>query len=445
MSEDVPSKLKQLEEKTFPSEVALFDALKEAGVPGLGDYRSGSRNKNLARKNAARYVVYKKLQEIDPACTRKNALIITTVYNEPLPVEDNRGRSGKYINELKPLIVHTGKFEGTKTELFDQWEMYDQYKQKYLTSEDGSKSGRVINPWTITAFTEPGAERYYKKISFLESSTLKTALGSLESDGVLAWDNILYYTPEIGVMISSYDEDSPEWEQAKAEWTKARDSRLLTVETLSSEENCVLNPELFFAGYGDFEGYFDWYYDYDDNDGKEQTYEATQEQKQMYENYKAYIRQLTWKEYNNTDKLCQSDQIPSERDIFNDWTCRRKYNELDNSKKREMLGWRSVWKGIRFSVTDQIRTKKYRDAYKPGLSHELACIYVARMDVLMNSNSPREQIYFPENFIGDFDGLLTAQAGKKRFSMNRSKSAQEVHRRLKEFYADQEPQEQETE
>ena len=259
MSEDVPSKLKQLEEKTFPSEVALFDALKEAGVPGLGDYRSGSRNKNLARKNAARYVVYKKLQEIDPACTRKNALIITTVYNEPLPVEDNRGRSGKYINELKPLIVHTGKFEGTKTELFDQWEMYDQYKQKYLTSEDGSKSGRVINPWTITAFTEPGAERYYKKISFLESSTLKTALGSLERDGVLAWDNILYYTPEIGVMISSYDEDSPEWEQAKAEWTKARDSRLLTVETLSSEENCVLNPELFFAGYGDFEGYFDWY------------------------------------------------------------------------------------------------------------------------------------------------------------------------------------------
>ena len=53
------SYLKSLEDQTFPSEMALFDTLVEAGVSTLGSYRSGGHNREVARKEAGRYVEYK--------------------------------------------------------------------------------------------------------------------------------------------------------------------------------------------------------------------------------------------------------------------------------------------------------------------------------------------------------------------------------------------------
>ena len=77
------STLKALEGKTFPTETALFDALKAAGISTLGNYRSGGHNREVAKKEAGRYVEYKLTQEIDPNCKLKRQCTVIKVYDTP--------------------------------------------------------------------------------------------------------------------------------------------------------------------------------------------------------------------------------------------------------------------------------------------------------------------------------------------------------------------------
>ena len=126
--------LKKLEGKVFPTETQLFDTLVEAGISNMGDYRSGSRNKTIAREITRQYVDYCKTTEIDPTCTQKRSYTITEVYDTPREREDNRGKDGRYIRYLRPLIIKTGSFQGTKAALFDQWEVYREYKNEILSS-----------------------------------------------------------------------------------------------------------------------------------------------------------------------------------------------------------------------------------------------------------------------------------------------------------------------
>lgn len=50
-------------------------------------------------------MVYQKACEIDPTEKRKKPVIVTEVYDPPLPAETDRGRSGEYIKLLRPLLL----------------------------------------------------------------------------------------------------------------------------------------------------------------------------------------------------------------------------------------------------------------------------------------------------------------------------------------------------
>lgn len=104
---DLVDHLKSLEGNNYASETALFDTLNEVGVQLQKGYRSGGRNKELARKEANRYIEYKPLYEVDPNFKKKRAVKITKVRDPPIPKEDGRGSSGRYADYLRPLIVYT--------------------------------------------------------------------------------------------------------------------------------------------------------------------------------------------------------------------------------------------------------------------------------------------------------------------------------------------------
>lgn len=99
------STLKALEGKTFPTETALFDALKAAGISTLGNYRSGGHNREVARKEAGRYVEYKPTREIDPNCKSKRQCTVIEVYESPKTKVNKSGKSGKYINHLTTNVM----------------------------------------------------------------------------------------------------------------------------------------------------------------------------------------------------------------------------------------------------------------------------------------------------------------------------------------------------
>ena len=74
----------------FPSITALFVAVANKPL-------SSGKTRKSDLGQLFRYLEYRKLCEVDPLCTKKNAVIVTKIHNPPLPKEnDGRGKHGIY-------------------------------------------------------------------------------------------------------------------------------------------------------------------------------------------------------------------------------------------------------------------------------------------------------------------------------------------------------------
>ena len=430
---DLVKHLKSLEGNNYVSETALFDALNEVGVQLQKGYRSGGRNKELARKEANRYIEYKPLSEVDPNYKKKRAVTITKVRDPPMPKEDGRGSSGRYADYLRPLIVYTAmdhQFRGTKAELFDRWGVYDNYREEQIKNGlFNPNKGHSFNPWSIKKDMQPGETKYCQIISFKERNSLETALDSLSKEGVIEWSKYTRYVPIIKTteLINSV-ERLKTWK----EYMEDCDKRLNMVIQLAEIENCTISPELFKTGLYVSQGtYNEWSQLYYSSNGEQLPDErATVEQGVMYENYQAFIRQLTVRECSHSKALCSPDAIPDKFDIFTDWTYRRKYNELDKSWKGQLLGWEQVRQELYFKMIDEGRAIKYLEQYSAELAFELACEYILYMDEHMD----KEKLYYPPNYTSDFEGIISNDGSMRLFPLNTSKSAIVLNKKLIELY-----------
>ena len=72
-------------------------------------------------------MVYQKACEIDPTEKRKKPVIVTEVYDPPLPAETDRGCSGEYIVLLRPLLLSQNSFEGKLCALCNRMGLFDAY------------------------------------------------------------------------------------------------------------------------------------------------------------------------------------------------------------------------------------------------------------------------------------------------------------------------------
>lgn len=430
---DLVDHLKSLEGNNYASETALFDTLYEIGVSLPKGYRSGGRNKELSRKEANRYIEYKPLYEVDPNCKKKRAVTITKVRDPPIPKEDGRGSKGRYADYLRPLIVKTAmdhSFRGTKTELFDSWGVYDKYREEQIRNGlFNPNKGHSFNPWSITKDIRPGEAKYYQLISFKERDSLETALNSLGKEGVIEWSKYTRYAP---IIKTTEFIDSVERLKTWKEYTKDCNDRLELITQLSEEQNCVLSSKLFQAGLNVSQSTYDaWSQLYYGSNGEQLPDEqATAEQEIMYENYQEFIRQLTIYECSSSKTFCSPEAIPNKYNIFTDWTYRRRYNDLDKTWKRQLLGWEQVRQELYFKMIDERRAITYLEQYSPELAFELACEYILYMDEHMD----REKLYYPQNYTSDFEGIISSDGSMRLFPLSTSGSAANLHKKLKRLF-----------
>lgn len=429
----VINNIKFLENKTFKTEVALFDALVEAGVHDLGNYRSGGRNKELARKMALRYLEYKPLREIDPTCISKRAQKVIQVYDEPQEKEDRRGRGGKYTDKLKPLISHTAFFSGTRAELFDSWGMYDNYKEEFHITESQANSQYAVNFLRAKEGMAPGEAKYCSIINNKERDSLETTLNSMQKCGEIEWSEYYVYTPTL-------ETDAGEEVRRILSLTELREKYQTAYDTVCEEAekaNCILNPKLYHNNMflsTSSDTYRQWYNDYYQNGQEIGIYETTSEQARMYENYQAFIRQYTVYACNGYEgEYCFIEEIPNEYDIFTDFTYSRMYRRLDK-RWRYLLGWEKVWKQFRFAVIDEDAVKQYLDAYHDCLGFELFQEYIQYMDSQLENDIKQSRVYFTKEYINDYYGWFPDGEYRRLFPLNTSVSANRLHNRLKKAY-----------
>lgn len=432
---DLLLNLKSLEGNNYNSETALFDALNNVGVSLPKGYKSGGRNKKLAQKEADRYVEYKHRCEIDPAYKNTRAVTITNIRDPPKPKEDQRGTRGRYADYLKPLITFTamdGQFQGTRAELFDLWGVYDPYREEQIKAGlFKPKKGYTFSPWQIAKTTPPGAAKYYQVIKFIERNSLESALDFLSKKSIIEWKPCIMYVP----IIKTTDfVDSVDRLKSWKEYIDDCDKRLDMVTHLAEQENCVLSPDLFQKGLYVSRELYDWWNQvYYISNGKELPNEcATEVQVQMYDNYKSYIQQLTVSEIAGSEGLCPVENIPERYKFFTDFNYRRKFNDLDKIWKPQLLGWEQVRKELFFKLIDEERSLKYFECYSSEMAFELGCEYILYMD----EHIEKERVYYPKNFTSDYEGngILSAEGSSKLFPLSTSRSAVQLHQKLKELF-----------
>ena len=439
------SYLKSLEDQTFPSEMALFDTLVEAGVSTLGSYRSGGHNREVARKEAGRYVEYKPTREIDPNCKSKRQCTVIEVYESPKTKVNKSGKSGKYINHLKPLIVKHDTFQGTKAELFDSWGLYDPYKGIGIAVE----TTHAFNPWRVPYNASLGDEAYRRAMNYQEKECLERALNSLQKEGILTWRKPLKYSPRIE---TDGENDSSDRAQSCQEWENIHQNRLKLIQQTAEIEGCALEPELYAAAFEPdmYERYKDDYYI---NKNKPMVYTATPEQQAWYENYCLFLRQSAVTEcaeeekekgkgvqggqkkpdsqdtkdgQEKKEKYIALEKLPDLHDFWSNPRYAKKYIRLDKHWKGQLLGWRSVWKEYEYEIINHQAAEQYKVEDTAKEIEALRAEFLKYMDgqmlhVKLDTKDLREEEDLQEL------GEIPAQ----KVTLHSSNSARDLHRKLK--------------
>lgn len=161
-------------------------------------------------------MVYQKACEIDPTEKRKKPVIVTEVYDPPLPAETDKGRSGEYIDLLRPLLLSQGSFEGKLCALCNQIGLFTVYTEKLKDNPVVQRKIATIKHendldiWQPEFYPKIG-ERYYASI--LKGNLrrrIKYALDSLQRQTIVRWKEITRIVPDISTETDEGAGDRPE-------------------------------------------------------------------------------------------------------------------------------------------------------------------------------------------------------------------------------------------
>ena len=433
------NKLNELINQPFPSMKKLVGAVKEAGVPGLDEYGNGGRNTEGAKKQLARYVKVCKMTDIDPSYKKKNACTITEVYNPPLPKEDGRGKKGCYIDCLKPLILNTGDFSGKTCELYNQWGLFYEFELQQAKDNPATQfqiENGNYNPWKVEKNMSPGEIKYRSCMNYQVNNRTKYALDSLEKEKKLNWSEITMFIPDIKHETTDNTiARLKTWHELQEEHVQ----REQLIELISSEENCVLSPELLtranmtspYYSNMSYETYCQKYYQ---NKQRLLPLYTTANEDNIYKNYQLYLRQLTYSLQKESEKyICVDDveDITNEYLFYSDWQRRTLYNELDNELRPILLGWKSVWEEIEFHV--------YEDK-KESISPETEAIHIETLEKLYTKfmagrmGSDKELFKSSPHYLDDCNIYFGEPKAYHLYPLSQSYAAQNIQEQLEELY-----------
>lgn len=312
----------------FPSITALFAAVANKPL-------SSGKTRKSDLGQLFRYLEYRKLCEMDPLCTKKNAVIVTKIHNPPLPKEnDGRGKHGIYADDIKPLLVSLGTFEGKYSTLANQVGVFSRYfdELKKNNSELMKQLERQTNEldynlWKRNEFMAPGEKEYRSILSGKVKDILKSNLEALHREGTVQYEAHYKIIPDTSLTMEDY-RTRP---MSKAEEIEGWEKHCKAIEQEASRENSVLNTELaehLIFGIGKA-----YSLDYPLLCAGENPVICSPGQEAAIENYQFYVRQCAMKEYRHLDKLPVVDGeelITKSGLFFQNPRLVQIYNKIDN-------------------------------------------------------------------------------------------------------------------
>lgn len=410
----------------FPSITALFAAVANKPL-------SSGKTRKSDLGQLFRYLEYRKLCEMDPLCTKKNAVIVTKIHNPPLPKEnDGRGRRGIYADDIRPLLVNIGEFEGKHFVLANQVGVFSRYfdELKKNNSELVKQLERQTNEldynlWKRNEFMAPGEKEYRSIISEKVKDILKSNLEALHREGTVQYEAHYKIIPDTSLTMEDY-RTRP---MSKAEEIEGWEEHRKAIEREASRKNSVLNAEL--AEHLIFGIDKAYSLDYQLLRAGENPVICSPEQEAAIENYQFYVRQCVMKEYRHLDKLPVVDGeelITKSGLFFQNPRLVQIYNKIDNKLRPLLFGDITFWREIEYRVIDEKKAERYLKGFdQRQAADELSQRVLEYMDKQLEN-------HIVEAKPGDWKDIPGAFGRVPDGALRRYQSAVRFHKKLKGLY-----------
>ena len=401
--------------KKFDSVSALYEQVTGKPYP-----KSGAKNIKAAKAELDRYVVYQKACEIDPIEKRKKPVIVTEVYDPPLPAETDRGRSGEYIKLLRPLLLSQVAFEGKLCALCNLMELFDAYMEVL-------KENPIVK---IKLAVIKNEERYY--VSILKGNLrrrIKYALDSLQGQGIVRWKEITRIVPDI---CTETDEGTEERPETQSETDERIAECIEQIREQAAMKNSCLDAELvislLLSVYAKEKR---WNYRNEQiRHGSIQPFTANERQEQALENFNDFVRQKAFTEYQHRKDLAPMAEVPIGGDFFGTPYLAKQFAQLQKRYTARLLAGIKAWKEISYQVIDPEKALKYCPEEYDRI--EDAAALSKRFVEFMDGQMEKVYDISSKDLRGDFKTFGDGRDTKEKLAD--SESAMKLHEKLKELY-----------
>lgn len=414
----------------FVSVSALYEQVTGKPYP-----KSGAKNIKAAKAELDRYVVYQKACEIDPTEKRKKPVIVTEVYDPPLPAETDRGRSGEYIKLLRPLLLSQDSFEGKLCALCNRMGLFDAYiealKENPVVKRKLAviKNDNDLDIWQPEFYPKIGG-RYYASI--LKSNLrrrIKYALDSLQRQGIISWKEITRIVPDI---CTETDEGAEERPEAQSETDERIAECIEQIREQAAMKNSCLDADLVISLLQSvYAKEKRWDYRHEQiRHGSVQPFTADERQEQALENFSDFLRQKAFTEYQHRKELAPMAEVPIGGDFFGTPYLVKQFAQLQRVYTERLLAGIKAWKEISYQVIDPEKVLKYCPEEYDRI--EDAAALSKRFVEFMDGQMGKEHDISSKDLRGDFKTFGDGRDTREK--LVNSESAMQLHEKLKELY-----------
>ena len=391
-------------------------------VTGKPYPKSGAKNIKAAKAELDRYVVYQKACEIDPTEKRKKPVIVTEVYDPPLPAETDRGRSGEY-------------FEGKLCALCNLMGLFDAYiemlKENPVIKRKLAviKNDNDLDIWQPEFYPKIG-ERYYASI--LKGNLrrrIKYALDSLQGQGIVRWKEITRIVPDI---CTETDEGAEERPETQSETDERITECIEQIREQAATKNSCLDADLVISLLQSvYAKEKRWDYIKEQNRyGSIQPFTVNERQEQALENFSDFLRQKAFTEYQHRKDLAPMAEVPIGGDFFGNPYLTKQFAQLQRAYTERLLAGIKAWKEISYQVIDPEKALKYCPEEYDRI--EDAAALSKRFVEFMDGQMEKEHDISAKDLRGDFKTFGDGRDSRRILA--ESESAARLHEKLKELY-----------
>lgn len=335
---------------------------------------TGKKNQDALKRQFSRYIKFEKLRDIYPHEKSKHAIIILEIYHQPKELSETRGKSGKYSDWLKPLLISNRSFSGKTYVLYNQLGIFSAYLHTLThTSLDGLQgSFYTYNPWKTESVLGIGAVEYKRICWNTMRGALKRSLDALQQEGLIHWQE--YYKLIPAVKTKGGENTRFKAQQEIREMLEYRDHFL---DELSSDKNVVLLPALvrklniFDSNWSHPTTFLDYKKNSLTVDNKFYPLRASLDQGEAIQNLEQFMRQYAYKEYYGMEGYPKFEDVPNEYEFFKNPYLRNKYQKLVITTYPFLIGCEYIWKELEYNTSPSCSQNENFDKYNFSFDKEL--------------------------------------------------------------------------